>query len=194
MPRWMNASLRSQSKSDPSKAKISLVRSPSGVQTAGRGHNAIHPQVFHHLPVVIEGVEQNLHGETEACRRALWHWRDRGTVDNHVLVVDGGHSPMKICERVLYVLDDIGFCPQRIRSGFVAHIGGWLLAKYRGTQHIVVRRCVLQLLSEGADTLEFPARRRKRILVLRHGVGKCHESGFFQTDKIVNHFTGCEAL
>jgi hypothetical protein len=95
---------------------------------------------------------------------------------------------------MLYVLDDIGFRPQRIRSGFVAHIGGWLLAKYGGTQHIVVRRCVLQLLSEGSDTLEFSARRRKRILVLRHSVGKCHESCFFQSDKVFNHFTGCEAL
>jgi hypothetical protein len=53
---------------------------------------------------------------------------------------------------------------------------------------------VFQLLSEGSDTLEFSARRRKWILVLRHGVGKCHESFFFQSDKVVDYFTGCEAL
>ena len=26
---------------------------------------------------MIEGVRQDFHGETEACRHALWHWRDR---------------------------------------------------------------------------------------------------------------------
>jgi hypothetical protein len=52
----------------------------------------------------------------------------------------------------------------------------------------------IRMRSEGSDTLEFSAGRRKRILVLRHGVGNCHESCFLQSDKVVDHFTRCEAL
>ena len=73
--------------------------------TACGGNDAIHAQVFHHLPVMIGAVPYDANGQSQAVRATLAegvrYWGDR------VCVVDALNRFMNINEGILQVLHDV---------------------------------------------------------------------------------------
>src|SRR5579872_6933891 len=93
----------------------------------GRRDDAVHPQVFHQLSVMVETMTHGSNCERETVSRALSEGIFYG--GDHVLLVDGLSRFLNISEGILQVIDDVGFALDRIRTVFSTGIDRRLLSQ-----------------------------------------------------------------
>src|SRR5260370_30297432 len=115
---------------------------------AGRWHDSVHAQVFHHLAIMIEAVADDERGHRKARGVSL----SKGILDgtHYVLLVDGRHSPLHISKGFIHVFENLGFGLERRRTILLfAHIRWRLLSHHAGRIHEIRASYAFQLLSAG---------------------------------------------
>src|ERR1700737_324700 len=85
-------------------------RASVSFSSAGWWHNSVHPQVLHHLSVMIKGMGDAEWGHVQMCLFAI------PRVLKHVFRSQCGRSLVTEGKRILQELDDVGFGFQVLRT------------------------------------------------------------------------------
>src|SRR5581483_5393791 len=148
-----------------------------GLLAAGGRDNPVHPEIFDHLAVMVHHMadDEGCHTETRCLALA------EGAVDwgrDQVFVVDGAHSLMEVGEWIFGELHDLVLVLDCIGAVFTTCVDRRFLAANACANHLIDRRHMLDLLSEGADALKLAIGRSKSVFILGHRLGRGDELPF----------------
>src|SRR5438094_3178815 len=156
------------------KAIVFKLKLPYSLAAARGWDDAVHPEVFDQLTVMVERVSSGECCQEQTSSGGLVIPDDRL---HKVRVVQRGYSLVAECKGIFQILNDFGLGFHVVRAFAVVNGVRWLLARNRRPNQIVGRGDMLQLLTKRAHTFVVAPRevqflRRKIELVLRHRFGR----------------------
>src|SRR5438093_1891996 len=141
--KWMDPSPRSRSLGERLRG-LTMTSGRSDLLAACRGNDSIHPQIFHHLAVMIEAVPGQCRGHSQTSRRAI---AERALDSGHqILLVNTSRGFVSVSEGILQEFHNIGLALDGIGSDLTTGINRRLLAENRAADHVVHDCHMLHLL------------------------------------------------